>query len=182
VQNFQLKADGVNRIAARPRAAEAKWAIRSQGLTPNLKASVSIPGTANLIQEIPVRRGTWNRGVQKPAPQYVVFGLQKGFKFRPGSAGQRLQVLFDETLQQHIQFFHAATAKPLQFPDALIPFHARLNSDASAGHQHFLGFSDGFCRIQALGTGFCAVHDGVAAIQPERVFQVIQALSAGLVA
>ncbi len=33
-----------------------------------------------------------------------------------------------------------------------------------AFHQHFFGFGDRLRRIQSLGAGFGAIHDGVAAV------------------
>ena len=44
------------------------------------------------------------------------------------------------------------------------------------GGHHFLDFSNSFAWIQPLGAGPCAVHDGVAAVQRERVLQLGQAL------
>lgn len=42
--------------------------------------------------------------------------------------------------------------------------------------------ADGTRRVQALGANLNAVHDGVAPKQPERPFQIIQALFGRLVA
>lgn len=44
------------------------------------------------------------------------------------------------------------------------------------GGHHLLDLSDGFPRVQALGAGPRAVHDGVAAVQREGVLQLGQAL------
>ena len=54
-------------------------------------------------------------------------------------------------------------------------------SDLPPFHHQFLDFRDGFRGIQALRAGLGAVHDGVAAIEPERVFQVVQALAGELI-
>ncbi len=48
--------------------------------------------------------------------------------------------------------------------------------------QHHLGLRDRLGRIQALGAGLGAVHDGVAAEQLERIFELVQAITGGLVA
>src|SRR3954454_11103097 len=45
-----------------------------------------------------------------------------------------------------------------------------------------LQLGDRLCGIEALGTGFGAVHDGVAAVQPERIFQIVEPFAGGLVA
>ncbi len=49
-------------------------------------------------------------------------------------------------------------------------------------HHHLLDFRDGLCRVQSLGAGFRAIHDGVAAVEAERVFEVVEAFAGGLVA
>src|SRR5207302_4332538 len=36
-----------------------------------------------------------------------------------------------------------------------------------------LELGDGFGRVQALRAGLGAVHDGVAAVEPERVFEIV---------
>jgi len=45
-----------------------------------------------------------------------------------------------------------------------------------------LDLSDGFCRIEPLRAGLGAVHDGVTAVEPERIFQIVQPLARRLVA
>src|SRR5579863_888658 len=47
---------------------------------------------------------------------------------------------------------------------------------------HLLDLSDSLGGIEVLGTGFGAVHDGVAAIQPKRVFQAVEALARRFIA
>jgi len=47
--------------------------------------------------------------------------------------------------------------------------------------QHLLDFSDGASRVQALGAGLCAVHDGVAAVDGETVLHHLQPLVGELV-
>src|SRR4029453_17447953 len=54
-------------------------------------------------------------------------------------------------------------------------------SDAALDHQ-LLDLGDGLGGIEALRASLGAVQDGVAAIQAERVFQVVQALAGRLVA
>src|SRR3954447_19875020 len=45
-----------------------------------------------------------------------------------------------------------------------------------------LEFGDGFRRVETLRAGFCAIHDGVAAIQPERILEIVEPLAGGFVA
>src|SRR3954466_4995959 len=47
---------------------------------------------------------------------------------------------------------------------------------------HHLQFGDRLGGIEALRAGFCAVQDGVAAVEPERVFEIVEAFAGGLVA
>ena len=51
-----------------------------------------------------------------------------------------------------------------------------------AGNHHLLDLGDGLGRVEALRAGVGAVHDRVAAIEPERIVQVVEALAGGLVA
>ena len=51
-----------------------------------------------------------------------------------------------------------------------------------AFREHLLGFSDRPGRVEPLRTRLRAVHDRVAAIQPERVFQVVEPFTGGLIA
>ena len=51
----------------------------------------------------------------------------------------------------------------------------------SAFCQHFLGFRDCFGRIEVFGAGVGAIHNRVAAIEAEWVFQLIQPLTGGLI-
>src|SRR4051794_496667 len=48
---------------------------------------------------------------------------------------------------------------------------------------HFqLELGDRFRRVEALRAGLCAIHDGVAAIEPERILEIVEPLAGGLVA
>src|SRR3954464_11336524 len=48
--------------------------------------------------------------------------------------------------------------------------------------QFHLQFGDGFRRIESLRAGLGAVHDSVAAIQPERILEIVEALAGAFVA
>src|SRR6202035_4431843 len=54
-------------------------------------------------------------------------------------------------------------------------------SDLPLDH-HQLEFGDGLGRIEALRAGLGAVQDGVAAIEPARVLEIIEPLAGGLIA
>jgi len=45
-----------------------------------------------------------------------------------------------------------------------------------------LDVGDGLGRVEMLGAGLGAVHDGVAAVEPERVLEVVEPLAGRLVA
>src|SRR4051794_2295873 len=55
------------------------------------------------------------------------------------------------------------------------------NGSAPRSHLSFdqlqLQFGDGFGRVETLRAGFGAVHDGVAAVEPERVFEIVEPLA-----
>src|SRR3954470_12349193 len=51
-----------------------------------------------------------------------------------------------------------------------------------AGDHHLLDLRDGLGRVQVLRAGVGAVHDRVAAIEPERIVQSVEALAGALVA
>src|SRR4029079_2036105 len=45
-----------------------------------------------------------------------------------------------------------------------------------------LELGDGLRRVETLRAGLGAVHDGMAAVEPERVFEVVEPFAGGLVA
>src|SRR6188472_3755784 len=47
---------------------------------------------------------------------------------------------------------------------------------------HALDLGDGLGRVEALGAGLGAIHDGVAAVEPERVLEIVEAVTGRLVA
>src|SRR5271166_633404 len=47
---------------------------------------------------------------------------------------------------------------------------------------HFLDVDDRLGRVEALGAGLGAVHDRVAAVEAERVLEIVEPLALGLVA
>ena len=49
------------------------------------------------------------------------------------------------------------------------------------GEHHLFGFGDGLGRVQTLRAGVGAVHDGVAAVKPEGIFQIVQPLTRRLI-
>ena len=51
-----------------------------------------------------------------------------------------------------------------------------------AFHHHLLDLGDGFGRVEPLGAGLGAVQDCVAAVEAERILQIVEPLTFGLVA
>src|SRR5688572_12135810 len=49
-------------------------------------------------------------------------------------------------------------------------------------HQHLLGLGDRLGRVEALGAGVGAVHDRVAAVEAERILELVEPLALHLVA
>jgi hypothetical protein len=88
-----------------------------------------------------------------------------------------------EALDEQVVLEQAAPAAPAQLAQGqrtlVQPFVLRSDmatSDRAADHQ-FLDLADRLGRVQALGADVDAVHDGVAAEQAVRVFEVVQALA-----
>jgi len=143
----------------------------------------------NFPEQLPKRRRTRMSGVLQPVPQEIVFRLKERFELRPRARCQLPLMPVQEALQQNVQLFHAPPAQPLessqphrtcrhapQFRAAsgrVVP----IASDTAAGDHHFLDFGNGFGGIQSFGTGTRAIHDGMAAVQTEWIFQFIQALT-----
>src|SRR5207245_11178859 len=89
-----------------------------------------------------------------------------------------------EALENHIELLHAAAAAPQEAPGAL---RARALPDgvhrlSVAPGQHFLDLRDRLGRIEVLRADVGAVHDGMAAVQPEGILELIEPLAGRLVA
>src|SRR3546814_17505238 len=65
-------------------------------------------------------------------------------------------------------------------PVAFEPWAAR--SGRATLHHQLLDLRDRLGRVQALRASARAIHDGVAAVQLERLFQIVQALAGSFVA
>ena len=57
----------------------------------------------------------------------------------------------------------------------------RVATELALDH-HLLDLGDRLRRVQILRAGLGAVHDGVAAIEPERIFELVEPLAGGFVA
>ena len=76
-------------------------------------------------------------------------------------------------------------------PDRMPGDHQITTDDAASPDErtlhlpldhHALDLGDGLGGVEALRAGLGAVHDGVAAIEPERVFEIVEPLARRLVA
>src|SRR6476646_632519 len=47
---------------------------------------------------------------------------------------------------------------------------------------HALDLGDGLGGVEALGAGLGAIHDGMAAVEPERILEIIEAVTGRLIA
>src|SRR5216684_1212981 len=65
------------------------------------------------------------------------------------------------------------------WPNSTFPPPERSNRPFD---HHLLDLGDRLRRVEALGAGLGAIHDGVAAVEPERIFQLVEPLALGLVA
>src|ERR1700738_161772 len=61
------------------------------------------------------------------------------------------------------------------------PARVRLSSNLPLDHRA-LDRRDGLGGIEVLGAGVGAIHDGVAAVEPERVLEIVAPLARALVA
>jgi len=61
------------------------------------------------------------------------------------------------------------------------PFACVIKRSKLAFDHHLLDLADRLGWVQTLGAGFCAVHDCVAAIQTEWIFQLIQPFTCRLI-
>src|SRR3954449_7178755 len=64
--------------------------------------------------------------------------------------------------------------------------HDAASPDERALHlpldHHALDLGDGLGGVEALGAGLGAIHDGMAAVEPERVLEIVEAVPGRLVA
>ncbi len=81
---------------------------------------------------------------------------------------------------QQVHCFHNLIPKILQISNHC-KFETTNRNTLSRQKYLLLDGADGLARVEALGAGLSAVHDGVAAVQLERVVQLGQALGSALV-
>ena len=68
------------------------------------------------------------------------------------------------------------------YPGSFREFCRRRRGSDAPFHHHLLDLGDRLGRVEAFRAGLGAVHDRVAAIEAERVFQVVEPLAGRLVA
>jgi len=79
------------------------------------------------------------------------------------------------TEQQEIEFLHATTAAPFELAEVVFQLVLALD-------HHLLDLRDRLRGVQILRARLGAIHDRVAAVQPERVFEFIEPFAGCLVA
>src|SRR5260370_34512157 len=78
---------------------------------------------------------------------------------------------------------HPPSVSYQEITECACPLSAFLVGSLNLPLDHLLlDRGDRLRRIETLRAGFGAVHDGVAAVQPERIFQVVEPLAGRLVA
>jgi hypothetical protein len=160
---------GNSRIRIRAVAArswpEIKTAIRSHGSGLRLLEYVGDDtGDGFRRRSLPLQQVTVQFGIGK-----FQYCLESPFFVLAGGRVSGIEV----TNQEIIKFAHtpaALPAKTRRFSQLEFPFD-----------QHFLGLSDRLCRVEPLGTGLRAIHDGVATIQSKRIFEFVQTFPGRLV-
>src|SRR3954469_15300148 len=71
-------------------------------------------------------------------------------------------------------------------PDRMPGDHDAASPDERALHlpldHHALDLGDGLGGVETLGAGLGAIHDGMAAVEPERVLEIVEAMPGRLIA
>src|SRR5690348_3443454 len=74
------------------------------------------------------------------------------------------------------------TAPHASSPRSVVTVWCHLNSESDLPlDQRLFQFRDLLCGIEALRAGFRAVQDGVAAVDPERILQIVKTLAGPLI-
>src|SRR6478609_9014365 len=76
----------------------------------------------------------------------------------------------------------SGTRAMISMSPAPLPSASGAGSGRLALHHHLLDLGDRLGRIEALGAGLGAVHDGVAAIELKGVLEIVEPLGRRLVA
>ena len=100
---------------------------------------------------------------------------------------QRLAQMVSKAVGADPQGRLTKAAGAIAVADAALPCRTVRRSGRDGGlnaslHQHLLDLADGAGRIEALGAGLRAVHDRVAAIEAERVLEIVEAFARAFVA
>jgi hypothetical protein len=129
----------------------------------------------------------WNIAGDQIADQVGIRQLEK-FDERSAFIVCRLRVVLAQIAQQQqIQLLHAAAAAPLEALKCAVGDVCAIHVCTGEAlvlpfNHHLLDFGDGLGGVEILRAGLGAIHDGVAAVQPERVFEIVEPLARGLVA
>jgi hypothetical protein len=104
--------------------------------------------------------------------------FEKFYEGRAFGAGRERESISQEPQQQEIELLHTAPATPFELPQFDLGRHLLM---LPLDH-HLLDLGNRLGRIQVLRAGLGAIHDGVAAIQPERVFEIVESFAGRFVA
>ena len=140
------------------------------------------------LQECPAERGAvWIFGYIAGNEIARDFGVRQFEKLDESGlffACRRRESLPQVAGQQQVEFLHASPAAPFSIPRRSAPSNfreVRAPLVLSLNH-HLLDLGDRLRRVQVFRAGLGAIHDGVAAIKPERVLELVESFAGGLVA
>src|SRR3569833_3664610 len=118
--------------------------------------------------------------------QHRIGKLQEAGKRGPLLSGCCGQNAAGEALEQHIELLHTTTTTPQETASFEVECrcrrHVTPHVSALPLDEHFLDLCNRTRWIEVLGAHIGAIHDGVAAIEPERILELVEPLARRLVA
>ncbi len=95
------------------------------------------------------------------------------------TAGRVRKRFVQVSLEQHVELAHAATTGPRQAAALLRTYRGGVTHPLSVlpFDDQLLDLGDRLGRVEILGAHLSAIHDRMAAIQLERVFQLVETLA-----
>ena len=125
--------------------------------------------------------GTWRkhlRPTRNNFPQVVVIKRNQRQQLLMFLGRKIRAAPLKQPRQNQIVLQKTTTAAPAQFGELEVSNHNLYGPL----HQHLFELANGACGVQSLRTHIHAIHDGVAAKQPIRIFEIVKALRSIVIA
>ena len=169
-----------------PRLGAYGHSIGRKGSTsPTRTRAFSIPGHQELSQPRPATRHPGISRVHRTSRPTGDLAPTRVARIPPAGRAKRLDRAYPNTaaVRHQARGFRAGTASAA---GATLRTRSEIEYPTSGAlvaplHHELLDLSNCLRRVEILRTGFGAIHNRVAAIQAERIFQHIQSLTRGLV-